>query len=215
MPENLVCKKQSVSGHGDQTRHAKWRHEVRPGGATPVIQTRERDSRAVARSRSGEAKYTSSRSGAAFSVRSSVRTRLYSSLACVFDLLPVVFDLQVTLEVTVDFRWRASFSPPQLWRVALSGGPCPLRCFSRATSLSTAGMAPDAAVTFDMSAASPRRSLGQAMLNASVTCFARRLVTFLDLASALSFCASALEVLLPPPFVLPPPSSYLRSKYHR
>ena len=41
MPENLACKKQSVSGHGDQTRHAKWRHEVRPGGATPVIQTRE------------------------------------------------------------------------------------------------------------------------------------------------------------------------------
>ena len=141
MPENLVCEKPSVSGHGDQKRHAKWRHEVRPGGATPVIQTRERDSRAVARSRSSEAKYTSSRSGAAFSVRSSVRTRLYSSLACVFDLLPVVFDLQVTFEVTVDFRWRASFSP-QLWRVALSGGPCPLdvvlvrpRCRPRAWRL--------------------------------------------------------------------------------
>ena len=91
MPENLACKKQSVSGHGDQTRHAKWRHEVRPGGATLVIQTRERDSRAVARSRSSEAMYSSSRSGAAFSVWSSARRRLYSSLTCCFSSLACCF----------------------------------------------------------------------------------------------------------------------------
>ena len=51
---------------------------------------------------------------------------VFHLLPVVSDLLPVVFDLQVTFEVTVDFRWRASFSPSQLWRVALSGGPCPL-----------------------------------------------------------------------------------------
>jgi len=54
---------------------------------------------------------------------------VFRLLPVVFDLLPVVFDLQGTFEVTVDFRWRASFSPPQLWRVTLSGGPCPLDVF--------------------------------------------------------------------------------------
>ena len=130
MPENLACKKQSVSGHGDQTRHAKWRHEVRPGGATPVIQTRE-GTRARWLGPVQERRCTVRLAQVPPSLYGALHVNAWTRLLpVIFDLLPVVFDLQVTFEVTLDFRWRASCSPPRVWRVALSGCPSPLYVFS-------------------------------------------------------------------------------------
>ena len=105
MPENLACKKQSVSGHGDQTRHAKWRHKVRPGGATPVFK----------HAKGTRARWLGPVQARRCTVRlAQVPPSLYGALhvhACtrllpvvfhllpvVFYLLPVVFDLLVTLK---------------------------------------------------------------------------------------------------------------------